>query len=73
MANKTQWEYKVVAVGGYMGTSDTDLEAKLNELGQAGWEVFTIRPMRQGAGPVSLVAKRLLTASARRQRDWDGT
>jgi len=73
MTNLTQWEYRVVSVGSsWLGTKDEVIEAKLNELGLEGWEVFSTHIPENG-GQVRLIAKRLLDPSARRRREWDGT
>lgn len=73
MADKVQWEYRVVSVGNLLGVSEDALEAKLNELGQDGWEVFEVRPLWQGTMRHTLMAKRPLDPAARRRRDWPGT
>ena len=73
MADKIQWEYRVVSVGSFFGTKDELIEAKLNELGAEGWEIFSAQATGQGDGRIKLIAKRVLDASVRRRRAWDGT
>ena len=69
MAEMTQWEYRVQTIGGIFGTKDEQIEALLNEWGQEGWEATQVYTPSQ-SGKVTIVARRLLTASARRQRSW---
>jgi Domain of unknown function (DUF4177) len=61
------WEYRVLTIGGIFGTKDEDIEAVLNEWGAEGWEATQVYTP-SGSGKVTLVAKRVLTSAARRQR-----
>ncbi|RCK76789.1 MAG: hypothetical protein ANABAC_3214 [Anaerolineae bacterium] len=62
------WEYRIVSLGSWWrGPRDEDLEAALNELGAAGWEVVGFAN-EYSSGKVRLVAKRPLTDRTRRQR-----
>ncbi len=63
-----QWEYRVLTIGGAFGTRDEDIEASLNDWGLEGWEVTHVYTPSQ-SGKVTMVAKRQLTASARRSRE----
>lgn len=72
MADKLQWEYKVVSVGNLWGTKQDELEATLNKLGLEGWEIIHVYTP-YGTGSTTAVAKRVLDPSARRRREWDGT
>ena len=62
-----QWEYRVDTIGGIFGTADEQIEATLNEWGQEGWEAVTMYTP-YGSGKVTLLAKRALSDSTRRQR-----
>jgi hypothetical protein len=62
-----QWEYRVQTLGSIFGTKDEIIEATLNEWGEEGWEATHVYTPG-GSGKVTLVAKRPLTASARRRR-----
>jgi hypothetical protein len=63
----TQWEHKVTTVGTWRGTNDEQLEAALNELGQAGWEVITVSP-NYTSGKVLVVARRAFNRRRRQPR-----
>ena len=67
MAEQTQWEYRVQTVGGTFSTKDEVVEAALNELGEEGWELVSAFSPENSA-KVTLIAKRTLSRSARRQR-----
>ena len=69
MAEQIVWEYRVDTIGGVFGTKDELIEATLNEWGAEGWEVVNVYTP-EGSGKVTLVAKRPLTDTARRRRDW---
>ncbi len=68
MADTNQWEYTVFSLGNmWRGPKEDELYDTLNELGLEGWEVvstFTIT----NSNKVTIIAKRPLTASARRMR-----
>ena len=63
----TEWEYRVQTIGSSFGTKDERIAATLNEWGQEGWEAVNVYTP-SNSGKVTLVAKRPLTASARRLR-----
>lgn len=68
MAETSEWEYRVVSVGGGLRSpKDEDLEATLNELGEQGWEVVGVTN-RESSYKLTLIAKRPLTSAARRRR-----
>jgi hypothetical protein len=63
-----QWEYCVLTVGNaFMGAKDEQIEEILNEWGMDGWEAVNVYAP-SNSPKVTLVAKRQLTASARRMR-----
>jgi len=62
-----RWEYRVRTIGNVFGTKDENIEAILNEWGAEGWEATQVYTP-EGSGKVTIVAKRLLTGAARRQR-----
>ncbi len=68
MAEETkQWEYRVQTIGNIFGTKDEAIEATLNEWGEEGWEVTHVYTP-EGSGKVTMVAKRPLMRSTRRER-----
>jgi hypothetical protein len=67
MAEFTQWEYRVQTIGSIFGTKDENIESTLNEWGEEGWEVTHVYTP-EGSGNVTIVAKRPLTRSTRRER-----
>ena len=71
MADKAQWEYRVLTVGSFWGTDNKLLETRLNELGQDGWEVISALPHGPSTAAVTIVAKRPLSAVVRRRRERD--
>jgi hypothetical protein len=62
-----QWEYRVQTIGSIFGTKDEAIETMLNEWGEDGWEVTHVYTP-EGSGKVTMVAKRPLTRSMRRER-----
>ena len=66
-----QWEYRVLTIGGVFGTKDEQIEATLNEWGLDGWEATQVYTPSQSS-KVTIVARRPLTATARRQSTWPG-
>ncbi len=62
-----KWEYRVQTIGSVFGTKDENIEATLNEWGEEGWEAINVYTP-ESSSKVTLVAKRPLTASARRRR-----
>jgi hypothetical protein len=71
MSEQTQWEYRVLTIGSVWGTKDEKIEATLNELGEEGWEAFSVYTP-YGSGKVTIVAKRPLTLEVRRRRTMPG-
>jgi hypothetical protein len=71
MSEITQWEYRVQTIGNVFGTKDEQIEALLNEWGLEGWEATQVFTPSQ-SGKVTIVARRLLTAAARRRNNWPG-
>ena len=67
MAEQTLWEYQVLTIGSAFGTTDGHIEATLNEWGQEGWEAINVYTP-SSSSKVTIVAKRPMTASARRWR-----
>ena len=68
MDEMTCWEYRVRTFGSVLsGPKDEDLEAMLNEWGVEGWEVVSSFA-HDNSSKIRVIAKRLLTRSARRQR-----
>jgi hypothetical protein len=61
-----QWEYRIQTVGsGITGAHDEQIEEILNDWGQEGWEAVNVYSPSQSP-KVTLVAKRPLSATARR-------
>ncbi len=69
MSETIQWEYRVLTIGGSFGTKDEQIEATLNEWALEGWEPTHVYTPSQ-SNKVTIVAKRLLTASSRRRSTW---
>ena len=67
MAAQTQWEYRVVGIGSMWGAKGQQIEARLNELGQEGWEVVQAVLPHNG-GKLLVIAKRPLSQAERRRR-----
>ena len=63
MAEQTQWEYRVLTIGGMFGTKDEQIQAALNEWGDEGWEAIMVYTP-EGSGKVTMVAKASNAASA---------
>jgi hypothetical protein len=57
----------VQTIGGAFGTKDEQIEATLNEWGEEGWEAINVYTP-SSSGKVTIVAKRPLSRSTRRQR-----
>jgi len=62
-----RWEYRVLTIGSAFGTRDENIQAVLNEWGAEGWEASQVYTP-SSSGKVTIVAKRPLTGSVRRQR-----
>jgi hypothetical protein len=71
MSETKQWEYRVLTIGNAFGTKDEQIEALLNEWGLEGWDAIHVYTP-SGGGKVTVVAKRPLTDSSRRQSSWPG-
>jgi hypothetical protein len=70
MAEHTQWEYRVQTFGTFFsGLKDEEMEEALNEWGVDGWEVISARGV-ENTSKVVILAKRPLTASARRRHSF---
>ncbi|MCX6029029.1 MAG: DUF4177 domain-containing protein [Chloroflexi bacterium] len=67
MGDQTLWEYRVLTIGSSFGTKDEQIEATLNEWGEEGWEAINVYTP-SNSGKVTIVAKRPLSRSTRRQR-----
>jgi hypothetical protein len=67
MGDQTLWEYRVQTIGGAFGTKDEQIKATLNEWGEEGWEAINVYTP-SSSGKVTIVAKRPLSRSTRRQR-----
>lgn len=68
MSTETRWEYRVILIGSWLGFKPEAAETALNELGAEGWEVISTH--RDSADRFVAVAKRPLTAAARRRRSY---
>jgi hypothetical protein len=69
------WEYRVQTIGHVFGTKDEAIASTLNEWGEEGWEAVSVYTP-EGSGKVTIVVKRPLTRSARRERSissWEKT
>ena len=71
MTETTQWEYRVQTIGNAFGTKDEQIEAILNEWGLDGWQATQVYTPSQ-SNKVTIVARRPLSATARRQSAWPG-
>ena len=71
MTENTLWEYQVITIGNVFGTKDQHIQQTLNEWGAQGWEVTHVYTPSQSS-KVTIVAKRPLTLSTRRQRTMPG-
>jgi hypothetical protein len=67
---RNQWEYRVQSFGNlFKDANDKDLQTELNAWGLEGWEVTTA--YHTSGNKVTLIARRTLDASTRRQRSWE--
>ena len=72
MQDITQWEYLAMTIGSLLKPGkDAEIEDKLNEIGEQGWEVVSVYRM-ENTQKARVIAKRVLTVSARRQRSIAG-
>lgn len=71
MTETRQWEYYVETVGSaFKGIGDEDLAALLNELGQEGWEVFSVAQLESSVKS-RIVAKRPIGhAATKHKHTW---
>jgi len=66
------WEYRVESLGTFWsGPKDEQLQALLDELGEEGWEVFSIENP-PNSNKLRIVGKRPLALPVRRRRTWPG-
>lgn len=66
------WEYRVLTIGSVLwGTKDEEIQATLNAWGEEGWEAIKVYTP-SNSGKVTLVAKRAVTRSVRRERSMPG-
>ncbi|MBC8505167.1 MAG: hypothetical protein ISR58_06595 [Anaerolineales bacterium] len=61
------WEYQVLTIGSVFGTKDEQIAVTLNAWGEEGWEAINVYTPTN-SNKVTIVAKRPLTESVRRQR-----
>ncbi|HSF80175.1 MAG TPA: hypothetical protein VLA49_03015 [Anaerolineales bacterium] len=72
MKPPAQWEYRVETLGTFWsGVKDELLEALLDEMGEEGWEVFSIENP-PNSNKLRIVSKRPLLQTTRRRRTWPG-
>ncbi len=70
MVETIKWEYRVQTWGSaWKSNKDEELEALLNEWGVEGWEVISAEH-KASSEKITLIAKRLLTHSRRRERTY---
>jgi hypothetical protein len=70
MTDSRQWEYYVETVGSaWKGVDDKALMAVLSELGQSGWEVFSVEQLANST-KIRLVAKRPAPRPAHKKKGW---
>jgi hypothetical protein len=67
MSDQSLWEYRVQTIGSAFGAKDEVIESTLNEWGEEGWEAVSVYTP-SNSGKVTVVAKRPLSRSTRRQR-----
>ena len=68
--NETQlWEYRVETLGSFLsGVNDQQLTETLNQWGEEGWEVISVRPP-VNSNKMTIIAKRPLDENTRRRRN----
>jgi hypothetical protein len=72
MSEIVQWEYLALTLGSFWSSGkDEEVAQRLNEIGEQGWEVISVYQM-ENTQKARIIAKRVLTASARRQRSMPG-
>lgn len=63
-----RWEYRVESLGSaFSHPKDEEIEEKLNEWGEDGWEIIDVSPPF-GSTKIRIVAKRPLSERERRRR-----
>ena len=68
MSGNIQWEYHIEVIGSALrGTKPEELATYLNEIGEAGWEVFNLHHPNN-SNKTWVTMKRALTTSTRRRR-----
>ena len=67
-----KWEYRVQTIGSIFGTRDENIAATLNDWGEQGWEAINVYTP-ENSGKVTIVAKRRLSRTARRERSMPTT
>lgn len=73
MADSLQWEYRVESFGSYFSAiKDEQFTEALNAWGEEGWEVISVIHHQSGSEKLRVVARRPLTHSSRRRREWPG-
>ena len=73
MVEMMQWEYRAETVGSSLSTmKDEALETVLNAWGEQGWEVIAVF-LLQNSNKMRLIAKRPLSLTTRRRRNWPST
>jgi hypothetical protein len=70
MAERTLWEYRVVAYGGLLGAKGPEIEAGMNSLGREGWEVLAISQADPSGKLIAVAKRRLSPGDLRSKRDW---
>lgn len=75
MLESVQWEYRVESFGTFFkAPKDEALEGALDEWGVEGWEVISIfKSSYGGSERITVVAKRRLSATARRKPSWESS
>ncbi len=70
MAETRRWEYYVETLGSTLKSlKDEELGGLLKELGEAGWEVFSIENSH-GSNKVRVAAKRPVGTTNQKPRGW---
>ena len=70
MEKLTIWEYRIETFGKtFSQPKDDELEEILDEWGEEGWEVIAVHNL-ESTNKVRILAKRPLSASSHRRRNW---
>lgn len=68
MADENRWEYRVITLGSlWSSPAEKEMEVLFNQWGEEGWELVGI-DNHYGSNKLTVVAKRPLSRSTRRQR-----